>query len=249
MKKLLSVLLATVFSTVAAASSSFYVLPNSYPNWSSTLDVLWQNSVISGTLEETDLESYSNGTDLPSLSMGPITVYVGLGGVGGTATTAEIFAGEFTNAKGCTDGTVWGKALLNRDASNGIHSEITFTFSSPVKGAGAWVFDDAKRSAESFQMIVTEVGGKMFMGGPLESGNTLGDLYPHFVEGFIGATSKVGITGVSFRVVNSVTLQPIAGKCFELDHLQLIHNPVPDASMLGAIGVAVIGWLRARRTF
>jgi len=69
------------------------------------------------------------------------------------------------------------------------------------------------------------------------------------VEGFIGATLSVGITGVSFRVVNRVTLQPIAGKYFELDHLQLIHNPIPDASMLGAIGVAVIGWLRARRTF
>jgi hypothetical protein len=248
MKKLLSVLLATVFSAVAAASSSFYVLPNSYPNWSSTLDVLWQNSAI-GTLEETNLESYSNGYNLNELSAGPITVDVGLGGLGGTATTAQIFAGDFTNAKGCIDGTVWSKALLNRDSSGGIHSEITFTFSSPVKGVGAWVFDDNRRSAESFQMIVTEVGGKIFTGGPLESGNTLGDLYPHFVEGFIGATSRVGITGVSFRVVDSVTLQPISGKFFELDHLQLIHAPIPDASMLGAIGVAVIGWLRARRTF
>ncbi len=227
-------------SLPAGADPTWYVAPNTYPGSSSTLDVPWQTAV--GSFVELNLDGYANGFDVDTLLMGTVTVDVGLGGTNGTASTAEIYAGSWG---GAVLGTVYNKALLNRDASNLAHSEITFGFSSPVSGFGAWLFDNNKDSQESFVMTVTELGGATFTSGVLESGNGTA----HFVEGWLGATSAVGITGVSYRVITTTGL-PAAGKFFELDHLQIgpvvTHVPLPGAVLLGFLGLGAAG-MKLRR--
>lgn len=220
--------------SVAQSNPSFYVAPNTYPSWSSTLDVSWQTAV--GSFFEHDLDAYSNGNDVDKLTMGPVLVDVGLGGLGGTASTAEIFAGSWGgSSQGSVYGTVYRDALLNRDASGATHSEITFQFSIPAVGFGAWVYDNCSGTSESFEMIVTEVGGSTFTSTSLESGNGTG----HFVEGWLGATSTVGIASVSYRVIDT-TGNPVA-RSFEMDHLQLTPVPVPGAILLGMLGLGAAG--------
>jgi len=230
----LGMMALAVLTTPVWADPTFYVAPNSYPGWSSTLDVPWQTAV--GSFWEADLDNYANGFDLDSLVMGPITVDVGLGGA---ASTAEIYAGSWSG--GAVYGTVFDKALLNRGATGGPHGEITFQFSTPVAGFGAWLFDNNQGSSESFDMIVTEVGGSTFTSSALESGNG----NSHFVEGWLGATSAVGITEVSYRVLVTGG-GPAAGKFFEIDHLQVSPVPVPGAVLLGLLGLSAAGW-RLRR--
>ena len=144
-----------VFGLVAAvcaavqADPTFYVAPNPLGTADATLDVPWQTAV--GTFYEQDLESYASGADVDFFTIGSITIDVGLGGSGGTASTAEIFAGGWgTASQGSIPGTVFGKALLNRDASGAAHDEITFAFSTPAAGVGAWLYDNNTRSAESW---------------------------------------------------------------------------------------------------
>jgi len=230
-----------LFCSVGLAAPTFYVAPNAYPNCSSTLDVPWETAV--GYFMEEDLDSYSSGFNLDTLMAGTITVDVGLGGLGGTASTAKIFAGGWGGwPNGSVYGTVYAMALLNRDASGARHSEITFQFSSPVAGCGAWVYDDDVDSTESFQMVVSEVGGSTYTSNVLESNNGL----PHFVEGWLGVTSSVGITDVALRVIGNFTERNIPN--FEIDHLQAAPIPAPGAILLGSIGVGLVGWLRRRRT-
>jgi len=246
-KKLLVFWLVAGLCSVTQAAPTFYVAPNPYPNSSSTLDLPWQSAVCS--FSEENLDSYANGFDLDTLTAGSLTIDVGLGGLGGTASTAEIFAGGWGGAgNGSVYGTVYGMALLNRDSSGAAHSEITFKFSTPVAGAGAWVFDDHRSVAESFEMVVTEVGGATSTSGILESGNGVG----YFVEGWLGVTSPLGITSVSYRVLDPATGGPLAGKFFELDHLQVDPPiqavPAPGAIVLASIGVSLVGWLKRKRS-
>ena len=234
--KLLVLWVVAALCSVTQADPTFYVAPNAYPGWSSTLDVPWQTAV--GYFLEQDLDSYSNGFDLDAMTIiGSISADVGLGGLGGTASTAEIFAGSWGGtSQGSVYGTVYNKALLNRDSSGAPHSEITAQFSTPAVGVGAWVYDNTSATAESFEMIVTEVGGATFTSTPLESGNGTG----HFVEGWLGATSPVGIASVSYRVIDSVTGDPVA-RYFEMDHLQYSPVPVPGAILLGILGLGAAG--------
>lgn len=227
--------IAVLISSVAISAPTFFVAPGT----SQTLDIPFQTAV-GGFVEEFDFEGYNNGDDVDSFnsSIWPITIDVGLGGLGGTATTAEIFAGSW----GPTEpGTVNGNALLNRDANGNIHSRIVFEFSgAPVTGFGAWIYDNSVATADSFQMIVTEEGGATYTSGILESGNGTA----HAVEGFLGATSTVGIISVAFEVVDR-NGNPTA-TAFEIDHVQLV--PTPGALFMGSIGLGLVGWLRRRRT-
>lgn len=195
----------------------------------------WQTAV--GYFVEQDLDSCSNGFDLDAITIGSISIDVGLGGLGGPASTAEIFNGSWGGtSNGSVYGIVYGRALLNRDSSGATHSEITFQFSTPAVGVGAWVYDNCGSTSESFQMIVTEVGGSTFTSTRLESGNGVG----HFVEGWLGATSPLGIGSVSYRVIDTATGDPVA-RSFEMDHLQYSPVPVPGAVLLGILGLSVAG--------
>jgi len=225
-----------VIVPAASADITFFVAPNSAPATSSTLDVPWQTAVGNNFIEF-DLDGFANHADVDKLFAGSLTIDVGLGGLGGTAGTAEIFKGSFGGGGGVY-GTVWNRAFLNRDASNVIHSEITFIFSSPVEGAGMWVFDNNKNTGESFELIATDADG-LITSSVLESGNGL----PHFVEGWLAATSDKGITSLSIRVVDEITGDPVA-RYFEIDHLQVV--PAPGAVLLGIMGLGLVGWVRRR---
>ncbi len=231
----LSAVTLVVLATPALADPTFYVAANPYSGWSSTLDVPWQTAV--GYFIEHDLDNFANHADIDALAFDSIVADVGLGGLGGTASTAEIFDGSWGGAaRGSVYGTVYENGLLNRDAAGSTHGDIVFEFSTPVAGFGAWVYDNCGSSTESFQMIVTEVGGSTFTSTLLESGNGA----VHFVEGWLGATSSVGITSVAYRVLDTNTGGAVQ-RSFEMDHLQLSPVPVPGAMLLGLLGLSVAG--------
>ena len=100
------------------------------------------------------------------------------------------------------------------------------------------MYDNNSGSPESFEMVVTEVGGAVFTSSVLESGNGNN----HFVEGWLGATSSVGIESVAYRVLNTGTgLPPVVPRFFEMDHLQYSPVPVPGALLLGMLGLSLAG--------
>lgn len=238
MEIVVGLLAMVVLTGPTLADPTFYVAPNNYSSTSGTLDVPWQTAV--GSFIEEDLDGFANGSDIDTLTFGSIVADVDLGGLGGSASTAEIFAGSW-GASGAY-GTVHANGLLNRDATGAPHGEIIFGFSTPVAGLGAWLYDNNVASSESFQMVVTEVGGFQHTSGVLESGNGTA----HFVEGWLGATSPVGITSVAFRVLDE-NGEPAANKYFEMDHLQLSPVPVPGAVLLGMLGLSVAGAKLRRR--
>jgi hypothetical protein len=248
-KKLFVLMLVTCLASTGLAAPAFYVAPNAYPNYNDTRDLGWQGAV--GSFQEFDFDTMSvgaySGITIVDLGFG-VTMSVGLSGLNGTTTGGEIFQSGFSApGSGSMYGTVYNNALLNRDILGKVHSEITFAFDKPVRGFGAWIFDDNSGSAQSMDMVVTEVGGVVSSPSPvLESGNG----NPHFVEGWLGATSSVGITNVAYRLLDGGTLRPVdVAKFFEIDHIQWGPVvPAPGAIVLGSIGAGFVGWLRRRRT-
>jgi hypothetical protein len=141
-------------------------------------------------------------------------------------------------------GTVHANALLNRDAFGAVAPTIAFTFSKPVTGFGAWLFDNNRASLESMVMTVEEVGGSVAQSSLLESGNP--DV--HFVEGFLGVTSDVGLTSVAFSLIDGAA-GGLSTKFMEIDHVQVAAPmPAPGAVLLGSLGAGLVGWWRRRKS-
>ena len=227
----------------AHATTTFYLSEGK----ESSGDMIWQ-AAVGGVFMEFDFDGYADGSAVDSLPAGPVTVDVGLGGSGGTADSAEVFRGSYGGGGG-QYGTVYGGALLNREPPDRScsYGRIVFTFSEPVPGFGAWVFDNAKLFEDSFRMVVMEAGGtEEIFSDVLESGNGK----PHAVEGFIGVVSDVGISSAAIEIVEMENgeWQPQADpRCFEVDHIQVaIPEPL---TMLGVfLGLAGLGaYIRRRR--
>ncbi|OHB63053.1 MAG: hypothetical protein A2Y76_12720 [Planctomycetes bacterium RBG_13_60_9] len=243
MKRTAFLLLVTGVASSALAAPTFFVAPNPYPGSGSTNDLAWQTAV--GSFSEVDFDVMSGGQHLVSITDAFVSISTTLGGSGGESGNPEAFAGSWGGAaNGSGYGTVYDIALLNRDAAGAIHSDFVFTFDQPVAGVGAWLFDNDSSSPQSMILQVTEVGNVVTSSSVLESGNGNG----HFVEGFLGATSPVGITQARFIVLDGQG-NPVQ-RSFELDHLQwggpVPPIPAPGAIILGSIGVLVIGYLRRR---
>ncbi len=242
MKKHYRVLFVLCFASSVFAVPSWFVAPNAYPAYSADNDLGWQAAV--GGFGELDFDGLVKGTYVDSffdVYMG-VDVFVGLGGSG---TAVEVFqSGWSAPGSGSMYGTVYSKALLNRDASGAVASTVGFEFSTPVKGFGAWLFDNNKDSLESMVMTVEEVGGAVTQSSLLESGNPT----THFVEGFLGATSDVGIVRASYTLIDADSGQP-SSRFMEIDHVQVgAPIPAPGAILLGGLGAGLVGWLRRRRS-
>ncbi len=238
-----------VFFTVMAAASSavatptFFVYPNSYPGSSGTNDAAWQTVV--GSFAEWDFDSSTPGSHVLAVAAGPIYANAYVGNPGSTAGNPEVYAGSWGGAaNGSMYGTVYQNALLNRNQQNAVYSDIVFQFAVASTGIGAWLYDDNSAFQQSFVLEVTEVGGAVYTSPVLESGNG----YAHFVEGFLGVVSAVGITEARFRAIDPATGLAVRHG-FELDHLEIgLPIPAPGAVLLVALGTGLVGWLRRRRS-
>ncbi len=243
MKRAMVFLLVVGAASSALAAPTFFVSPNAYPASGLTNDLAWQAAV--GSFSEVDFDILTPGAHLTAITDPYVSMTTTLGGP--DAGNPEAFAGSWGGAAaGSVYGTVYDIALLNRDSAGAIHSDFVFTFDQPVAGVGAWLYDNSVNSAESMILQVTEAGGGVSTSGLLESGNGT----DHFVEGFLGATSTLGITEARFIVVDGQG-NPVQ-RYFELDHLQWGQPvpviPAPGAILLGGIGVSLVGYLRRRRS-
>lgn len=208
---LLTALVVVTSARLVAAAPLFFVSPGPSPD----NDLAWQ-AAVSGLYSEEDFESYPPGQPLTNFSVGGATVSTTLPDQPGVAT--DVYLGGF-GIGGGTDGTVFGKALLNgRNAGIVVDNEIVFAFSTPVRGFGLWLFDDFGGGDTAFTLSVNGV----------ESGAL--NFTSQGVEGFLGVVDDDGISSVTLRDTNSALF-------FEMDHVQVSPIPEPSSMVLMLLGV------------
>lgn len=190
-------LAALLASSSLAPAQTFHVSPTLSPSG----DVSWQADV--GRFTELDLEAVPPGS-VDTLAAGGVTVDVDLDGVGGNSETVELWT---LAGPGLVCGEVEGQTLLSRaDPGDVWHSQITFTFSVPVRGFGSWIFDDAACCAQSFRLVVTDANSVVHFSPTLERGNGTATE----IEGFLGVVSEVGIAMVAVESLDEGTGTPFA---------------------------------------
>jgi len=210
-----------------AQGPSYFVGPGDSP----TGDQGWLDAAGSEYSEE-DFESISGV--VAHFSAGGVTVNVGLAGVGGVVTGAEILSANFGTSSAA--GTVYSRALVNRAASKSVHSRMTFAFSPAVTGFGAWIFDDFGQGDQNFRLIVTDVDGQQHSSPLLAAtGQGMGG-----VEGFIGVVAPEGIAAVA--IVSTVDGTEVTS-FFEVDHVHVLGAPanLPPIADAGPDGNGVTG--------
>ena len=231
-------LLVAALGSVASAGTILYAETNTSVPPDSGLDLGWQ-SAVGNSFVELDLDSAPFRVD--TLTASGVTIDVGLeDAFGGTSPNATAFYGGY-GAGGGTYGTVFGGALLNRDTSGVVRPTMTFSFSSPVTGFGAWIFDDGLEYG-THSITATEVGGATTTSPLIDAGN--GRAF--FVEGFLGVTSTVGLTRVAITVHGARF-----GGFMEIDHLQIADVaqpvPLPPAAWMGLAMLGLLGLGRRMR--
>jgi hypothetical protein len=201
-----------------------------------SLDSEWKTQSGSNWFE-LDIDAYPDRSPVDVLTAGPVAIDVGLGGIRGDEPGALVFHGAFSSGGG-TYGTVFGGALISLYAGWGneyAHSQITFDFSEPVFGFGAWVFDDAGRTSQSFRLLARLSDGSQVTSPVLESGNGVA----HRVEGFLGVTNAFGIQSVAIEVIDEFGRAVV----FETDHLHLSPLQCTTLDQVEAILNEVAGLL------
>jgi hypothetical protein len=193
-----------------------------------TGDSAWQTAV--GSFVENDLDGFAHGSIVSSLIMGGVTVNVSLPNA--PINSAEIFAGSYAGGGG-QYGTVFNSALLNRSGgSSPADNEILFSFSTPVKGFGMWVFDNASGSIDRFEMTANGQTSGILDANPGQGA--------HIVEGFIGVEDPTGISSVIIRNRSGLVY-------FEVDHLQLAPIPEPSSLLLLGLGASAFAFRKRRK--
>jgi len=161
-----------------------------------------------------NFDSYSQGDDLLSLFSGTAVF---------TAPVPKSFGGLWNI--GDRGGSFSGKALLPQPKFAG--SPVSLTFSTPVYGIGANVFDDFDGTPEVNAITLTVVNYKGQVISVTESSSQSGDC------GFIGITSGYGIVSAVFSIDNHIMSN------FEVDLLSIIsvcstidvdNDGIPDLS-------------------
>lgn len=227
-----SICLIMTVGLPAQAATVFFVESNSFNVVDDTRDQAFQTAV-GNQFSELDLDAIPNAALVDALAVDGITIDIGLGG--SPAGSVEIFQGAYA-AGGGAFGTVQTSALLNRAPGVGTSDTMTFAFSEPVRGFGAWIFDDLGPTSPetTFTLSATEVGGATSISAPINGGN--GGNF--FVEGFLAVTSDVGLESVSIVSSNG-------NDFFEVDHLQIATVPLPAAAWL--FGGALLGLVSVKR--
>ena len=239
---LLVVVLAAVLfmGEHALAIPTFFV--DSTPPPSLTNDLGWQAAV--GMFSEIDFTSFADGETVSSFTVGGVTVTPTLPNVGGGASPLA-FAGQFAAAGG-QYGTVFDRTLYTCSTSDCFirdtrDHEITFTFSEPVFGFGAWISDDLLFQPDSFAMRANGATSGVVDANPGEN--------PWIIDGFLGVVDPEGISSLTIFNTGPSSL---TFRLFEVDHIQVSTNfpsevPAPATTWLLVMGLSVLGAARARR--
>lgn len=144
-------------------------------------DILWEQASV-GFAEES-FAAFSNGSLVDAFAVGATAVDVDLDGPGGFSEIAHVVAGDFrTNPN---DQTTTGIAVVGQACSGcSPRGRITLNFTPPVRGAGAWLFDDYGPDLQ-FQLEIVDGAGFRSLSEVLSSDELTG----RGVEGFLGVMS------------------------------------------------------------
>ena len=113
---------------------------------------------------------------------------------------------------------VCGQTLVNSPPGILTRSpQIEFVFEEPVQGFGLWVFDDSDETEQHFHLYAWDVNGELAISPALDNPESQ-QMNGHWVEGFVGVSSPIGIERVVIKQVIDEGLDECA---FEVDNLQL----------------------------